>query len=314
MSTNTLFAEYAPVKTNNGERIHRLLVYLAAAAAVGLILFLTIYGFDYYWLSSAERPFSAKHELLKPSGRIGIKLGMLGVGLFVVIFLYALRKRIKWLSRRGATKHWLDFHVVAGVTAPIVIAFHSAFKFHGIAGVAFWMMLSVALSGIIGRYVYAQIPRSLTAAETSLKELQSWEGELTQELSQQHMFSARDLWPLLRVPTAQQVRSMPLYRALFQMIAFDIMRPFHIARLRCKVLGWGGRISSMGGLFRTSNQELEYVIGSVRRKSNLSKRVAFLNRSQQVFHLWHVIHRPVSYSFAVLAVVHIVVVIMLGFV
>jgi len=313
MSTNTLFASYAPAKLKNPERMHRILVYLAAITAVMLILFLAVYGFDYYWLSSAERPFSAKHELLKPSGRIGIKLGILGVGLFFIIFLYALRKRIGWLSRQGATKHWLDFHVVAGVTAPIVIAFHSAFKFHGIAGVAFWMMLSVALSGIIGRYVYAQIPRSLTAAEASLKELQSWEGELTQELSRQHMFTQRDLAPLLLVPTAQQVRAMPLYRALFQMIALDLMRPFHIARLRGKVLRVSGMIVSFGGLFRTSNQELEYVIGAVQRKSSLSKRVAFLNRSQQVFHLWHVVHRPVSYSFAVLAVVHIIVVIMLGF-
>ncbi|MGZ4815680.1 MAG: hypothetical protein ACXVZV_09740 [Terriglobales bacterium] len=313
MSANVTFAGYATAKPRNGERIHRMLVYLAAGAAVSLILFLAIYGFDYYWLSSAERPFSMKHELLKPSGRIGIKLGMLGVGLFLVIFLYALRKKIKWLSRQGATKHWLDFHVVAGVTAPLVIAFHSAFKFHGIAGVAFWIMLAVALSGFIGRYVYAQIPRSLSAAEASLKELESWEGELAKELEQQRLFSQIDLARLLRVPTAAQVRSMPLFQALLQMVAFDLLRPFQIARLRRKVLSWSQIITSMGGLFRTSNPELEYVIGSVKRKSNLAKRVAFLDRSQQVFHLWHVIHRPFSYSFAVLAVMHIVVVIMLGF-
>ncbi len=313
MSANVTFAGYTNSKTISPERIHRWLVYLAAAAAVGLIVFLTVYGFDYYWLSSAERPFSAKHALLKPSGRIGIKLGMLGVGLFAVIFLYAIRKRIKWLSRQGATKHWLDFHVVAGATAPLVIAFHSAFKFHGIAGIAFWIMLAVALSGVIGRYVYAQIPRSLSAAEASLKELENWEQELTGELEQQRLFTNADLLPLLSVPSAAQVRRMPIYSALIRMVTLDLIRPFQIARLRCKVLSWGQRFSSMGGLFRTSNQELEYVIGSVKRKSNLSKRVAFLHRSQQVFHLWHVIHRPFSYSFAVLALLHIVVVISLGF-
>jgi hypothetical protein len=33
-----------------------------------------------------------------------------------------------------------------------------------------------------------------------------------------------------------------------------------------------------------------------------------------VFHLWHVIHRPFSYSFALLAVIHIAVVTMMGYV
>lgn len=313
MSTSILFAGSATTKITKAERVHRALVYVAAAAAAGLILFLSIYGFDYYRLSSADRPFSPKHELLRPSGQIGIRLGMLGVALFLIIFLYAVRKRVKWLSRQGVTRHWLDFHVVAGLTAPLVIAFHSAFKFHGIAGVAFWMMLSVALSGIIGRYVYAQIPRSLNAAESSLKEFEAVDAALAQELAGQQLFSKKDLERLLRVPTAQQIRAMPLWRALLRMLALDVMRPFRMAQLRWKGLKWTGRITSMAGLFRTSNQELESVISSAKRKSNLSKRVAFLNRSQQLFHLWHVVHRPVSYSFAVLAVLHITVVMMFGY-
>ncbi|MCP6726220.1 hypothetical protein NL526_29605, partial [Klebsiella pneumoniae] len=79
--------------------------------------------------------------------------------------------RIGWLNRLGSARHWLDFHVILGLTAPVIIAFHASFKFHGIAGVAFWIMLSVAVSGVVGRYVYAQIPRSLSSAELSLKEL-----------------------------------------------------------------------------------------------------------------------------------------------
>ena len=49
--------------------------------------------------------------------------------------------------------------MIAGITAPIVIAYHASFKFRGIAGVAFWIMLAVAISGVIGRYLYAQIPQ-----------------------------------------------------------------------------------------------------------------------------------------------------------
>src|SRR5579863_4093823 len=143
---------------------HRIRVWIAWLASVLLLACLALYGTGYYLLPLEERPYSDKHALLRPSGVIGLKLGMLGTALFFIIFLYALRKVIPWLGRMGTTRHWMDFHVIAGVSAPIVIAFHAAFKFRGIAGVAFWIMLAVALSGIIGRYLYAQIPRSMSAA------------------------------------------------------------------------------------------------------------------------------------------------------
>ena len=52
----------------------------------------------------------------------------------------------------------------------------------------------------------------------------------------------------------------------------------------------------------------------VRKKALLSRRVVFLDQTQRVFHLWHVIHRPFSYAFAILAIIHIVVVSGLGFI
>ena len=287
---------------------------LAAVTAVISIVALAVYGWNYYLLAAAERPFSPKHELLKPSGSIAIKLGIAGVMLFAMIFLYPLRKRIKWLGRIGSAKHWLDFHVIAGLTAPVLIAFHASFKFRGIAGIAFWIMLSVAISGVIGRYIYAQIPRSLSSAELSLKELAEIEDELSKDLSAQSSLSAQDFAPLLQVPTPAQVREMSAYRAILLMIVLDVCRPFHIARLRVRVLGWSRVLPYFGGLIRTSHEDLERAIGIARTKAALSKRIAFLSRSQQVFHLWHVIHRPFSYSFAVLALIHIVVVIALGFV
>ncbi len=60
-----------------------------------------IYGFDYYTLGSNERPFSPKHALLRPSGPIGVNLGVFGVLLFFLIYLYPLRKRWGWLGTPG---------------------------------------------------------------------------------------------------------------------------------------------------------------------------------------------------------------------
>lgn len=312
MSAPLTLAGYA-ARPADAERGHRLRLRLAAGAAIALVLTLALYGFDYYRLDVANRPLSPKYELLKPGGTIGIKLGMLGLGLFLIIFLYPLRKRVPWLAKRGSSRHWLDFHVIAGLTAPLVIAFHSSFKFRGIAGMAFWIMTAVAISGVIGRYIYAQIPRSLGSAELSLRELDGMQRELAAQLSEQKLLRPPDFTSLLRVPSATEALRMPLYRALLLMLWLDVARPFHIARLRARVLTSGGVVFSLGGFLPTSNRELERVIAAARRKSALSKRVAFLGRTQQVFHLWHVVHRPFSYSFAVLALLHITVVMLLGY-
>jgi hypothetical protein len=312
MSSGSSTLTSIPIRQDE-ERSHRFRVYIAAAVSAAFLTVLTVYGADYYTLNVADRPFSPKYELLRPSGTIGIKLGILGVALFCIIFLYALRKRIPWLARMGSSRHWMEFHIVAGVTAPVVIAFHASFKFRGIAGVAFWIMLAVAISGIIGRYLYAQIPRSMNAAEISLKELRESEENIARTLSGQNLFSAEELDRLLHVPPLERVQKMTPALALLLMIALDLRRPFQVARLRRRATGWEGGIRSFGGLLRTGSVEVEGVIDAARRKSALSKRIVFLGRTHQVFHLWHVIHRPFSYTFAVLAIVHIVVAVGLGF-
>jgi hypothetical protein len=278
-----------------------------------LFLALSLYGFDYYMLGAAQRPMSSKYDLLKPSGAIGLKLGIVGLAMFFAIFLYPIRKRWKWLSRQGSARNWLDAHVLLGLTAPLVIAFHASFKFRGIAGMAFWIMAAVALSGVVGRYLYAQIPRSLSTAELSLKESQEVQEKLTRQLAVQRLIAPERLRPLFRLPSPQRVNELPALVALVYMFAIDLARPFHVARLRQRALGWGGTFSTLGGLLTSGHVEVEGVIYIAREQAALSKRILFLSRSQQVFHLWHVVHRPFSYSFAVLACIHIGVVLLLGY-
>jgi len=175
----------AILTSDDAERGHRTRLFLAWMLALAVVLVIAGYGWNYYTLSAAQRPFSPKHALLRPSGTIGIKLGMVGVLLFFLIYLYPLRKKWGWLGRQGNSRHWLDFHVVLGTAAPIIIAFHSSFKFGNIAGMAFWSMLMVTLSGFVGRYFYSHIPRSLNAAELSMKEIKDKEEALRRELAEQ---------------------------------------------------------------------------------------------------------------------------------
>jgi hypothetical protein len=292
---------------------YRIRVVAGAASSFLLLAAIAIYGADYYILPLDQRPYSEKHELLRPSGSIGIKLGVLGTVLFFLIFLYALRKVIPWLGRFGTARHWMDFHVIAGISAPIVIAFHASFKFQGIAGVAFWIMLAVAISGVIGRYLYSQIPRSLNAAELSLTDLRVSEQELADALGGQRFYSSEQLSRALRVPSREHIRRIGPLRAIGEMVALDAGMPLRVAGLRRVSCSPGAKLRSIGGLLSTGNSEIEQIVRLVRQKASLSKRVVFLDQTQRVFHLWHVIHRPFSYAFAILAILHIAVVMGLGF-
>ena len=292
---------------------HRVRLMAGYTVALLLIVALAIYGFDYYTLGSAQRPFSPKHAVLRPSGAIGLKLGFLGLAMFLAIFVYPLRKKWAWLGRQGSARHWLDFHVLLGISAPFVIAFHSSFKFHGFAGIAFWIMLSVSMSGVVGRYLYSQIPRSLNAAEISIGELQDTQVKLSETLAQQRLLPQADLRSLMSLPSQQAVARSPMLFALVYMMALDAVRWFRIAAIRRHTLPFGQKLGTLAGFLPTRNAALEHAIRLAREEAALAKKVLFLSRSQQVFHLWHVVHKPFSYSFAILALIHIAVVMMMGY-
>lgn len=316
MSTNATAA--APISDRvktvpDAEREHRLRLRALYVLAFATNLAIFIYGFDYYRLSAIDRPFLPKSHMLRPSGPIGLYLGFTGLVLFLGISLYPICKHWKWLSTIGSTRHWLDVHVPMGLTAPFIIAFHSTLKFKGIAGMAFWIMFAVSASGVVGRYLYAQIPRKVTTAELSMKELQELQRHLPHQLTAQNLLPKADLRALLRMPNANPMARLPIIVALVYMMILDVIRVFRVAGLRRHALSFAGCVQTMAGFLPTGNRELEKAIHAAAEEAALSKRVLFLSRSQKIFHRWHVVHKPFSYAFAVLALLHIGLQFVLGY-
>jgi len=232
--------------------------------------------------------------------------------MFGILFLYPLRKRWRWLSTIGSTRRWLNFHVFFGITTPMVVTFHTAFKWNGVAGLAYWIMIAVALSGFVGRYVYAKMPRSLNSVTLSMADLETQMAALAARLRDQSLFRAEDLAPLLEVPPAQAIREMNTVFMLWNMLRMDLQRPFQVSRLRRRVLSGPQKLLTLGGLLASRNEDLELIIFHARRQSRLRAAVAFLDRTSRIFHLWHIIHRPFSVSFVALLLVHIGVVLSVG--
>jgi len=115
------------------------------------------------------------------------------------------------------------------------------------------------------------------------------------------------------MPNASTVARLPIIVALIYMMILDLVRVFRVAALRRHSLSFGGYFPTLAGFLPTKNRELERAIHAAADEAALSKRILFLSLSQKVFHLWHVVHKPFSYAFAVLAILHIGLQFVLGY-
>jgi len=162
--------------TRNSHRI-----YIGFLSAIVIFAFLAVVsiGYSYYKLPVEERVYDPGHGFFKPSGVIGHGYGILG-SFFMIsgVLLYMARKRFRSLSRLGILKHWLEFHIFLCTLGPLLVLFHTAFKFGGLVAISFWSMVAVFLSGVIGRFIYLQIPRSIEGRELSLSEIRGMKGDI----------------------------------------------------------------------------------------------------------------------------------------
>ena len=151
--------------------------WLAVAAA---FLF---WGLDYYVLPLAERPYADGHDLFKPTGLVGNRLAIAGTAMLTFgVASYSTRKRWGRLRAWGKLRHWLSFHIWLCTLGPFLILLHTSFKVGGLVSIAFWAMVLVVASGLVGRYVYVRIPKTLNGRFRSMQEIEARQAELFAEL------------------------------------------------------------------------------------------------------------------------------------
>lgn len=148
-----------------GPKIARYIYVLLVVTITG---YLAIFGRAYYSLPLEERFYNDQHALLKASGFLGHGLGI--VGTLMILFgvvLYMAAKKYGVFTRWVRLKYLLEFHIFLCTLGPILIVFHSTFKFGGLVSIAFWSMAIVVLSGVVGRFLYIRLPRDSQGRELS---------------------------------------------------------------------------------------------------------------------------------------------------
>lgn len=274
------------------------------AVAIIFAVFVFITGLPYYVLPLSERPHSAMHDELKPGGFWGHGLGVIGSAMIILLLLYSLRKRELIGIRFGKLQHWLNIHIFFGLIGPLFITLHTSMKFHGIVSISYFSMLAVAISGVFGRYVYMQIPRDSRGYILGLDRIQKRIDEIHQSILEQFHASPEIVQVIKQFALVGSGADRSKIGAIFSSIGQDLKIKYRARKLE-RVLSRSGQ--------NPPKETLQEMVALARESLILKRKVAHLDSMNELFHHWHVFHKPFAYIMLLIMVLHIGVTVAFGY-
>jgi hypothetical protein len=238
------------------------------------------------------------HKWLKPSGTFGHGLGIIGT--FMVVFgvgIYIARKRYNFMAKYLRLKYLLEFHIFLCVLGPILILFHTAFKFGGIVSIAFWSMVLVVLSGVVGRFIYIQIPRTIKGRELSLNEVKGLKVDISETLGANQNIDKETVQLIEQAISKTESNTVNLsYTAKY----FDDKKSIRNIKRELKAK-------------QVSRKDAAGILTIVRQEISLSNKILRLQTMQKLFKYWHVAHLPFALIMLIILVVHVGVTVAFGY-
>ena len=279
---------------------HRIYIGVLSVIVVITTFYLGYLGYSYYSLGIEDRFFHPDNQSLKSSGLLGHGFGIVGSILIVIgVAMYMLRKRIRKFSRAGLLSHWLEFHIFLCILGPVLVLYHTAFIFGGLVAVSFWSMVAVVLSGVIGRYIYLQIPRTIEGGEMNLNEINHMKDELNLQLSKGY-----NLDEILLEVVLQAVKQRP-DRLGGNMLQRSIAK----YKFERKTLKDVKEILIDSGI---SGNNFKQVIRLIKTEINLNRKIDRLLTMQNLFKYWHVAHLPFAILMLIIMIIHVIVTVTFG--
>jgi hypothetical protein len=246
-------------------------------------------------------------NLINPERDVGYALGITGGLLMLLLLLYPLRKRIKFMRQWGSVATWFRLHMILGIIGPALVILHSNFEIKSLnASVALYSMLLVSGSGIIGRYIYARIHRGLYGGKLEARELleeakafraglgsdltgAAWKAQL-EALEREAMPRAQGFFSAWGHAMRIAAHARQSQRTLLRDFEADIS-----ARARAE--RWPERVR---------REQLSEGRIRIQRYHAAVRSTASLAVYERLFSAWHVLHLPLFYMLILTALIHVV--------
>ncbi|OYY42446.1 MAG: hypothetical protein B7Y56_13670 [Gallionellales bacterium 35-53-114] len=246
----------------------------------------------------------------KPGDDIGYNMGLVGGIMLLMLLLYPLRKRVRFLRSLGILPIWFKWHMIFGILAPTLILFHSTFYIGSInAGMALVAMLLVAGSGVFGRFFYTKIHNGLYGRQANLKELQEEMAEtgnvksvlgfapgIEKALDEFRARTAKvskggdaGLWHFATIG----IRAVLLSRSLVRQLHHAMYSP-------AKEKNWNAaQMQRLEIMFGENKKQVDLYIRAVRD-------VAQFHTYERLFSWWHIFHIPLVYLLVFSGIFHVI--------
>jgi hypothetical protein len=252
---------------------------------VAVTAYLAYIGYSYYNTSLEERFYHPRHTWFKPSGAFGHGLGIIGTLMILFgVSIYIARKRYNFMSKQLRLKYLLEFHIFLCTLGPILILFHTAFKFGGIVSIAFWSMVAVVISGVIGRFIYIQIPRTIEGRELTLNEVKGLKTDLSSALEEQPQIDSETQEFILSITNAEKPSFKDFYKLKRDLKGKNIPK-----------------------------EDRLYIQKLVKDDISLSGKIARLHTMQKLFKYWHVAHLPFALIMLIIVIIHVAITLAFGY-
>ena len=248
-----------------------------------------------------------EQNLIRAADGIGYWLGIAGSTLMLILLIYPLRKRIRLLKNLGSVKIWFQTHMLFGVLGPLLVLFHSNFNLGSLNGrIALFCTLTVASSGLIGRYLYAKFHYGMHGQRATLRSLQTDISKLSEQSTS-----------LFSFVSSINERLKPFEEKVFrqsdkvlQSVAGVFSAPFIVLKLRWELgryLKSEIQAAALESEVIADNRERLLVTSQqyLRRRLDTSLKFSQLSGCERLFSLWHIVHYPLFLVMVFAAIVHI---------
>ena len=217
------------------------------------------------------------------SSLFNVAVGSVGLASMVIMLIYSVARRSRALRSMARLSTWLHLHIFLGLQGVLLVFFHCVPMLYreghaALLNPGILNLIAVTIvfgSGVFGRYLYAQVPKTLGGQHLAIRELDEELAQLDSVPKEVHA-----LWA-----------AAPQRGGVFAIVGSDFQRR---AALR-KLAGMGLEPEARA---------------LAARRVTLEWQKAVLGGAQGVFRLWIILHRPLAIAMYFLSAVHIALAVM----
>jgi len=246
-------------------------------------------------------------KIVDPNDGLGYWLGIIGGSMMLLLLFYASGKKSTLLRRLGMVKHWFRIHMILGLVGPLLILYHCNFSVDAInSAVAFYSMLAVAISGIIGRYFYTRVHRGLYGKRASIEELREEISDAVENSRGLAAILPKFINELHTVSTKligdEFTKSISIGHSLSWTLRYYVIRTRLYFLIKEEL---GAQAAASQAISLNSNNLRKTANSYASKQVGLMRQVAQLSFYERLFSLWHVFHMPLFLLLVASALVHV---------